>query len=132
MTCNAPTRKPPSVTDKGGQLRDDEAGLPPTRVGGLFTRWTLEAGGAAHFSARTALFASITLALLASCLMSQVSSPPGFAQSTPTVTDRGVRNEFPQRMIFSISANSDSPIEKIRLRYKILPDGTAASGLPDF
>jgi hypothetical protein len=49
--------------------------------------------------------------------MSHVSSPPAFAQ-TP--------------LAFSVSAESDSPIERVRLRYSILPDGTAASGAPDF
>jgi hypothetical protein len=64
--------------------------------------------------------------------MSHVSSPPAFAQTPPTVTDRGVQATFPDKLAFSVSAESDSPIERIRLRYSILPDGTAASGVPDF
>lgn len=35
-------------------------------------------------------------------------------------------------MHFSVSAESDTPIEALKLRYKILPDGTAAIGRPDF
>ena len=54
------------------------------------------------------------------------------AQTPPTVTDGGVQATFPDRLAFSVSATSDSPIEKIRLRYQILPDGTGASGVPDF
>jgi hypothetical protein len=46
--------------------------------------------------------------------------------------DRGVRNNFPEGITFSVSAQSDSPIERVRLRYKILPDGTAAIGLAEF
>jgi len=57
---------------------------------------------------------------------------PSEAQTPPTVTDGGVQATFPDRLAFSVSATSDSPIEKIRLRYSILPDGTGASGVPDF
>ncbi len=54
------------------------------------------------------------------------------AQAGPTVSDRGVVNNFPDRIVFNVSAQSDVPIEEVRLRYTILPDGTAASGAPDF
>ena len=54
------------------------------------------------------------------------------AQTPPTVIDRGVQAVFPDRLVFNVSAESDSQIERIRLRYSILPDGTAASGVPDF
>lgn len=54
------------------------------------------------------------------------------AQVAPTVVDGGVENRFPQGMIFRMSAESDSPIEEVRLRYTVLPDGTAASAVPDF
>ncbi len=76
---------------------------------------------------------ALTVLLLTSPI-SHFSFPisPAAAQTAPTVTDRGAVNNFPDGMIFSVSADSDSPIEKIRLRYTILPDGTAASGQPDF
>src|SRR5438876_7936799 len=122
MNCSAPTKRPLWVISR--HLTASEGTLPPTEVGGLID-------GAAHFSARTTLFATAILALLVSCLM-PLGSSPAHAQTTPTVTDRGVRNEFPQRVIFSVSAESGSPIKEVRLHYKILPDGTAASGLPDF
>lgn len=48
------------------------------------------------------------------------------------VADGGVKNNFPQSMVFNMTAQSDSTIQKIRLRYKILPDGTAAIAQPDF
>ncbi|MDO8617144.1 MAG: peptidase MA family metallohydrolase [Dehalococcoidia bacterium] len=60
------------------------------------------------------------------------AGPPASAQTAPAVTDGGVQNNFPQGMAFSVSARSDAPIEKVRLRYKILPDGTAAIGQPEF
>jgi hypothetical protein len=54
------------------------------------------------------------------------------AQSAPTLTDNGVTNTFPDGMTFAVTAQSDSAIEEIKLRYKILPDGTAAIGRPEF
>lgn len=54
------------------------------------------------------------------------------AQTGLTVTDGGVENRFPDGMTFWVEAQSDSPIEDIRLRYEILPDGTSANGVPDF
>ncbi len=48
------------------------------------------------------------------------------------VTDGAVENRFPDGIEFSVSAESDQPIEKVRLRYTVLPDGTTASGVPDF
>lgn len=56
----------------------------------------------------------------------------GLAQAGPTVTDRGAENHFPDGIIFSVAAQGDAPIEKVRLRYTILPDGTNATGIPDF
>jgi len=54
------------------------------------------------------------------------------AQAGPTVADGGVQNNFPQGMAFTVSAHGQSPIQKIRLRYTIMPDGTAAIGQPEF
>jgi hypothetical protein len=54
------------------------------------------------------------------------------AQEAPTVTDGGVENRFPDGMAFKVSAESDSAITDIRLRYKVLPDGTSANGVPEF
>ncbi|MCH7810962.1 MAG: hypothetical protein IH863_10330, partial [Chloroflexi bacterium] len=41
-------------------------------------------------------------------------------------------NLFPDGMEFAVSVSSDSPIEELRLRYTVLPDGTAAIGQPEF
>ncbi len=57
---------------------------------------------------------------------------PAAAQVAPTVTDDGVENRFPEGIVFHVQASSDSPMERIRLRYTVLPDGTAASGQVDF
>ncbi len=54
------------------------------------------------------------------------------AQIAPTVTDGGVENRFPEGMVFRVSASSDSEIQQLRLRYNVLPDGTAAIGDADF
>ncbi|HEY5639675.1 MAG TPA: hypothetical protein VIW01_06455, partial [Dehalococcoidia bacterium] len=60
-----------------------------------------------------------------------LTSPAG-AQSAPQITDGGVTNNFPDGMEFTVSLTSDSPIEDLRLRYTVLPDGTAAIGRPEF
>ncbi len=59
-------------------------------------------------------------------------SPPSLSAQALTVTDDGVENRFPDEIEFRVSAQSDQPIEEIRLRYTILPDGTTASGVPEF
>ncbi len=54
------------------------------------------------------------------------------AQAAPTLVDEGVQNNFPDGMVFSVLVESDAPVEKLRLRYEILPDGTRASAEPEF
>jgi hypothetical protein len=61
-----------------------------------------------------------------------LAPPPAAAQSAPVVEDRGVTNTFPDGMTFAVAAQSDSDVEELKLRYKVLPDGTAAIGSPDF
>ena len=72
------------------------------------------------------------LALAVAFLSLLAAVQPAIAQTAPVVTDGGVQNNFPGGMTFSVSAQSDSTVEKVRLRYEILPDGTAAIGQPDF
>jgi len=74
---------------------------------------------------------TVTLATLLSVALALLTTPAS-AQSAPTIADGGVANTFPDGMRFSVSAESDSPIEEIKLRYKILPDGTAAIARPEF
>jgi hypothetical protein len=54
------------------------------------------------------------------------------AQAAPQIVDGGVTNLFPDGMEFAVSVSSDSPIEELRLRYVVKPDGTAAIGQPEF
>ncbi len=72
----------------------------------------------------------LLLALLA--LSALALAPRSLSAQTLSVTDEGVENRFPDGIKFSVSAQSDQPIEKVRLRYTVLPDGTTASGVPDF
>jgi hypothetical protein len=71
-------------------------------------------------------------ALAVALLFLAVSYAPAAAQTPPRITDGGVENRFPQSIVFRMSAKSDSPIERVRLRYKILPDGASAIGQPAF
>ena len=82
-------------------------------------------------------FSGITLALVLTLLTLLPSSSfllplPAHAQSGPTVTDGGADFSFPDRLVFRASAESSAEIEKVRLRYKILPDGSSASGEAEF
>ncbi|MCH8920466.1 MAG: hypothetical protein IIA23_07140 [Chloroflexi bacterium] len=73
------------------------------------------------------------LLLLALLLLAALAlAPRTLSAQTLSVTDGGVENRFPDGIEFSVSAQSDQPIEKVRLRYTVLPDGTTASGVPDF
>ena len=60
------------------------------------------------------------------------ASPRGAgADAGPTVTD-SVQNNFPDGMTFSVHAEGPAQITKVRLHYKILPDGTDAIAQPVF
>ncbi|MCH7836702.1 MAG: hypothetical protein IH864_07550 [Chloroflexi bacterium] len=73
------------------------------------------------------------LLLLAPLLLAALSLAPGTVSAQgPSVTDGGAVSRFPDGVEFRLSAQGDQPIEKVRLRYTILPDGTKASGVPDF
>jgi len=49
------------------------------------------------------------------------------------VSGQDVANNFPQEIVFRISASSAAAdIDKVTLRYQILPDGVPAYGVPDF
>src|SRR3990172_1442555 len=69
------------------------------------------------------------LALLA--LATLALRPGAIAATGPSVTDGGVTNRFPDGIEFRVSASGDRPIEKVSLRYTILPDGTTARAVPD-
>jgi hypothetical protein len=73
----------------------------------------------------SAAFVAIALALL-------VFAGSAQGQEAPTVLDEGTTVDFPAGIEFKMSAESSSPVEDIRLRYTILPDGTAAIGQPAF
>ncbi len=77
-------------------------------------------------------FQALTAAAVALSLFLIASTQTAAAQVAPTITDGGVTNSFPDGMHFAVSADSDSPIQEIRLRYKILPDGALTIDEPDF
>ena len=60
------------------------------------------------------------------------ASPRGTgADAGPAVTD-SVQNNFPDGMTFSVHVEGPAQITKVRLHYKILPDGTDAIAQPIF
>jgi hypothetical protein len=48
------------------------------------------------------------------------------------VTAQDVANNFPDEIVFRISASSAADIQKATVRYEILPDGVPAYGVPQF
>jgi Peptidase MA superfamily len=82
-------------------------------------------------SAHSNIFTA-AIAVLAVGLALLTAAAPARAQTAPTIQDHRVENQFPEGMTFRVSVESDSDIEELRLRYKVLPDGTAARGVPDF
>lgn len=78
-------------------------------------------------SPRLALLAALVLAVA----MAFTGTGRASAQAI-TVADGGAESLFPDGIKFSLSAGADRPIEKVRLHYTVLPDGTKASGVPDF
>ncbi len=86
------------------------------------------------FHRLSALLILLTLLTLLTLLSSSIFHlpSPAEAQSAPTVTDGSVDFSFPDRLVFHASAESTAEIEKVRLRYKILPDGSSASGEAEF
>ena len=78
----------------------------------------------------TRLRLPLVLVLLA--LTALALRPGAIAAAGPSVTDGGVTNRFPDGIEFRVSASGDRPIEKVSLRYTVLPDGTTARAVPDF
>ncbi|MEO6198221.1 MAG: peptidase MA family metallohydrolase [Dehalococcoidia bacterium] len=78
------------------------------------------------------LLSAPSLIAAALAVLMVLSGSPAGAQSGPTVTDGVTESVFPDGIQFRVTAESDADIEEIRLRYEILPDGTAANAVPDF
>jgi len=74
------------------------------------------------------------LALLATALvlLGTIALPAASAQDTIEVTSADVVNNFPEEVVFRLSAHSEAVIQDVTLHYQILPDGVAAYGRPDF
>jgi hypothetical protein len=76
------------------------------------------------------LILAALLAVLAS--VGGVSMAPGArAQADIEVRSEDVQNRFPEGILFTLLTASASPIEEVRLRYSIAPDGAAASGVAE-
>jgi hypothetical protein len=48
------------------------------------------------------------------------------------VTAQDVANNFPDEIVFRVSASGDADIQEATVRYEILPDGVPAYGVPEF
>jgi len=69
--------------------------------------------------------------VLAAAFAAGTATGPVRAQGIE-VTAQDVANNFPDEIVFRISASDDADIEKLTVRYEILPDGVPAYGVPEF
>src|SRR5207249_11941784 len=76
-----------------------------------------------HFPFSLALLLALIIVMSATVVFPARAS----AKTAPTVSDAGVTDSFPDGMSFAVTASSDSPINDLKIRYKILPDGTSAN-----
>jgi hypothetical protein len=74
----------------------------------------------------------VVLLSLIVLFLGTIASSPASAQGAIEVTAADVVNNFPEEVVFRLSAHSDTTIEKVTLHYQILPDGVMAYGRPDF
>jgi len=68
---------------------------------------------------------------LALLFLGTALSPAASAQGGLEVTAQEVVNNFPEEVVFRLSAHSEAAIEAVTLHYQILPDGVMAYGRPD-
>jgi hypothetical protein len=74
----------------------------------------------------------VVLLSLIVLFLGTIASSTASAQAGIEVTAADVVNNFPEEVVFRLSAHSDTTIEKVTLHYQILPDGVMAYGRPDF
>jgi hypothetical protein len=55
----------------------------------------------------------------------------GRAQQGVDVRSQEARNDFPNGIIFRLDFESEQPIQEVRFRYAIAPDGSQAYGVPE-
>lgn len=95
-----------------------------------FSKPVLSAARAAVEGDRAAITLLLAIAFALTAITFAGATPAHAAG--PTVTDGGVENHFPDTILFKVHAESTTQIERIRLLYKVLPDGTNARGEADF
>src|SRR3990170_3141189 len=125
--CSAPTRRRRSVT-RGVYCHPERSEGSPRRSRAEALQLRLVTlSGAKGLVGRGVLLLVALLALAALALR-----PGTLAATGPTVSDEGVTNRFPDGIEFRVSASGGRPLEKVSLRYTVLPDGTTARAVPDF
>src|SRR3990170_5398720 len=123
--CSAPTRRRRSVT-RGVYCHPErsEGSSRRSRAEALQLR-PVTLSGAKGLVGRGVLLLVALIALAA-------LAPATLSAQGLSVADDGAESLFPQGIQFRVSAESGQPIEKVRLRYTVLPDGSSARAVPDF
>jgi hypothetical protein len=55
----------------------------------------------------------------------------GRAQQGVDVRSQEARNDFPSGIVFKLDFESEAPVQEVRFRYAIAPDGSRAYGVPE-
>jgi hypothetical protein len=83
--------------------------------------------GFAFLAIRRVIFVLITALALLPFAQARAQTPAAIQ-----ITNAEVQNRAPEEILFRISASSTGTIEKVGLRYKILPDGASTLAQPQF
>ncbi len=130
----APTRRRQSVSNPS--VVPEQSRGPAwrrRRLSGLPKRRDRGSGSQSALRPEHIISARLLLAAVCTFVLVAISSvPTTYAQSAPTITDDGVDARFPDHLVFRASAQGGAMIQKILLRYQILPDGTLATGEAKF
>jgi hypothetical protein len=73
----------------------------------------------------------LALLLAAVIVVSGLWPALGRAQQGIDVRSQEAQNDFPSGIIFKLDFESEQPVDEVRFRYAIAPDGTQAYGVPD-
>lgn len=69
--------------------------------------------------------------IVAIALIAGADARSATAQESITVISDSPQNEFPTGVTFSVSFSAPAAEEQVRLRYRVAPDGTGASGIAE-
>jgi hypothetical protein len=73
----------------------------------------------------------LALLLAVAIILSGLWPVIGRAQQGVDVRSQEARNDFPNGIVFRLDFGSEQPVQEVRFRYAIAPDGSQAYGVPE-